>query len=268
MQICGLTSDKNQGAMTSATFETTPFAHGRLRNAYRGTWTSPPEIRGRACVVKKYIDRFTWDPADWNETIKINDRAKELANSFNAHIGTSRPITYTDVRVLQVPPSNPYKPNEYVTCEDYIPGNFTKWCSNYGHISSESTSLPAFMHWSWCHTNGEEMVADLQGVRRDDAYLLTDPAILSLSDAYGTTDMGVEGMTMFFLSHTTCSSFCSNLPKPTVAHFDHIIPPHYRQSAQTLLRQLQRSTAYKGERRFPPEIRPRVIAKFREIARQ
>ena len=36
--------------------------------------------------------------------------------------------------------------------EDYIPGDFIKWCSNYGYISPKSALMPAFMHWSWVHS--------------------------------------------------------------------------------------------------------------------
>ena len=47
-------------------------------------------------------------------------------------------------------------------------------CNNYGFISDEAKTkaitMPAFMHWSWVHTGGEMMVANLQGVRGDDGY--------------------------------------------------------------------------------------------------
>lgn len=258
--------------MTEATFNPTSFAEGRFRRAYRGTWTAPPGIAGRACVVKELKESYSWKATDWDETVKINERAQQMASAFNAEIHTSRPITYTDVHVMKVTqrsdPNKTPRLNEYVTCEDYIAGAFTKWCNNYGYIGSGSSSLPSFMHWSWWYTDGEEMVADLQGVRRDDAYLLTDPVVMSLSGSYGATDTGVEGMAMFFLHHTTCNSFCSNLPKPTLAHFHRIIPPQYLQAAQTLLAQVGGSTTYKVELKFPQEIKSRVIARFREIARE
>ena len=203
--------------------------------------------------------------------MKINKRTKELAEEFNDEISTNKPITYTDVHVMRVvssnDPNSTPRLNEYVTCEDYIPGSFNKWCNNYGYISGESTNLPAFMHWSWWSTDSEEMVADLQGVRSPDSYMLTDPAILSLSGSYGATDMGVEGMAMFFLMHK-CNSFCSNLPKPTLAHFHRVIPQQYLQAATTLLAQVQSSTTYTFELKFPQSIKGRVAAKFREIAKQ
>ena len=248
----------------SATFEEQPFAHGRFRAAYRGVWTAPPSDVGKKCVVKRLKKSYTWTATDWNETLRINERAKTLAAGFNTAAHTNKPISFTDVHVLKV-----YQPAhmryEYVTCEDFIPGPFNKWCNNYGYIADESVSLPAFMHWSWYETSGEEMVSDLQGVRNQDSFKLTDPAMMSLSQKYGATDTGVEGMAMFFLNHK-CNDFCQHLPKPTLAHFHRIISQEYLKAAKTLMAQIRNSTTYKQEIIFPPSIHDRVAAKFREIA--
>ena len=212
-----------------------------------------------------------WEATTWNETVKINERAIELSKKFNAEVSPSRPISYTAVNVQKVvqrsqPNQRPLL-NEYVVCEDFIPGEFNKWCSNYGYIGPGSSSLPAFMHWSWYHTKGEEMVADLQGVREKYSYKLTDPVIISLSETYGATDTRVEGMAMFFLSHT-CNTFCKHLPKPTVEGFRGIIPDQYLQAAKTFLAQVHGSTTYKVELKFPSYIRERVAKEFRRIASQ
>lgn len=256
-------------AERSATFDHQSFAHGRFRNAYKGVWTAPPRDAGRACVVKELMESYTWKPTDWDEALKINERAKELAAGFNSEVHTNKPISFTEVHVLKViSRTDPYttpKLNEYVTCEDYIPGSFDKWCNNYGYIGPGSSSLPAFMHWSWWYTDGEEMVSDLQGVRNPNSFKLTDPAIMSLSQAYGATDTGVEGMAMFFLSHQ-CNSLCNQMTKPTLAHFQRIIPREYMHAAQTLMAQVHSSTTYKVELRFPQDLRARIAERFREIA--
>ena len=251
-----------------ATFNPTSFAEGRFRRAYNGTWISPASFAGRSCVVKELKSNYTWEASDWNETVNINERAKQLAVIFNSQInGTS--ISFTEVHVLKVlcqsDPNTTLKLNEYATCEDYIPGHFTKWCNNYGYISSASTILPAFMHWSWIITRGEEMISDLQGVQNGNSYTLTDAAMLSLSGKYGVTDTGVEGMAMFFLKHN-CNSLCQGLSKPTLAHFQGIIPQPYLLAAETLLGQVQSSTTYSFELKFPQAIKGRVEAKLREIA--
>ena len=66
-----------------ATFESQKFAEGRFRNAYKGTWTNPQERRGRKCVVKEKKDTYTWNPTDWDTSLKIQKKAQELADSFN-----------------------------------------------------------------------------------------------------------------------------------------------------------------------------------------
>lgn len=252
-----------------ATFNPTSFAEGRFRRAYKGTWTAPLWDEGRSCVVKECKASYTWKATDWDETVKITEKAKELANEFNTQVRTNRPITYTNVHVMKVVEKfddKPPKLNEYVTCEDYIEGEFNKWCNNYGYIGSGSTSLPAFMHWSWWYTDSELMVADLQGVRKDRSYLLTDPVIMSLSGNYGATDTSVEGMAMFFMNHQ-CNSLCNNLSKPSLHHFKGVIPDQYLRAATALLAQVQSSTTYRVEMKFPLEIRARVAARFREIAK-
>jgi hypothetical protein len=60
------------------------------------------------------------------------------------------------------------------------------------------------------------MVVDLQGVKVDRAYLLTDPALHSndlLRFRETRTNLGVKGMRQFFRSHV-CSDVCSKLNLP------------------------------------------------------
>lgn len=252
-----------------ATFNPTSFAEGRFRRAYKGVWKAPVQEIGHICVVKEMKEKYTWAEADWNDAITINKRAKDLSMQFTSVMPAGYKVAYTDVHVLRVLSTGNHitttKLNEYLTCEDYIPGSFKKWCNNYGYISTEVTILPALMHWSWCHTRGEEMVSDLQGVRNGNTYMLTDAAMLSLTQKYGVTDTGVEGMAMFFLKHT-CDRYCQSLPKPTLAHFHRIIQPQYLLAAQTLLRQVQSATTYSSKLKFPQDIRGRVIEQFRRIA--
>ena len=258
--------------MMEATFEDNKFAEGRFRNAYMGTWTSPRDKVGQKCVVKERKDVYTMRTTDWDTAVKIQGEAAELAASFNDSLDLNRPISFTEVNVLKVVESNSQQGprlNEYVIVEDFISGNFKKWCNNYGFISQEARStaitMPAFMHWSWVHTGGEMMVADLQGVRTDDGYTLTDPVILSTSGTYGATDMGIEGMTMFFLHHE-CNGICSGLTKPTYWDLIMNIPQSQRASCEQLLQQVRSATTYTFELKFPPYIRATVIETFRQVA--
>ncbi len=142
-------------------------------------------------------------------------------------------------------------------------GNMRTTHNNYGFIDTRSTSMPAFAHWPWAHTKGETMIADLQGVRNDDAYYLTDPCLLSGTHCgkYGCTDMGIEGIAMFFLNHT-CTDFCRNLPKPSLAN----IPKHMLDKALRIKSSIGTSTGYSHEITFPRNIRDTLVTLFKQIA--
>jgi len=159
---------------------------------------------------------------------------------------------------------------EWVVVEDYIEGSFKKWCNNYGFISDEAESLakslPAFMHWSWYHTNGQMMIADLQGVKKPGGYLLTDPVILSDVDGqFGCTDLGVEGMAMFFIKHK-CNQFCKQLPAPTFDDFAGVIPPQTLRLCKSTLPSTQGYTAYCSELKFKRHLKDIVLRTFRNVA--
>lgn len=261
---------------TSGVFDNIPFAQGRFRRAYMGTYTAPPEKYGHKCVVKDLKEKYTWNPLDWNTTLAIHREAQGLAAGFNTYINIPGLITFTNAEVQQVSGNpNPHRRpmvNEYVVVADYIPGQFKKWLNNYGYISpevSEAKAMPAFAHWSWCHTKGEKMIADLQGVRSVNlmgtmsAYTLTDPVLMSCTvdgGHYGCTDTGVEGIAMFFINHQ-CNELCNNLPKPTAQALG--IP----QSQIDLVRgQIIPNTTYSHEKKLSDDMRKHLVGQFRAIA--
>ena len=198
-----------------------PFAEGRFRRVHMGKWVRPESKEGQQCVVKHLKQSYTWRPTDWHTTEKIYNKAQELAFQFNRSTQTNKPIIFTDVTVMRCTKTDPTSAgpglNEYIVVEDFIAGRYIKWCNNYGSWSPQCTplSMQAFVHWSWYHSKGKKMVADLQGVRYYNGYTLTDPAILSLTpNKYGCTDTGPEGMALMLLTHT-CNSMCDHLPNLT-----------------------------------------------------
>ena len=256
-------------------FEKHHFAEGRFRRAYMGTWKSPFWKKGERCVVKELKDTFTWEPSDWDTTKLIQEEAQEMADGFNAFSCTNYPINFTEMDVMQVTArtdarSTP-RVGESVIVEEYIEGSFKKWCNNYGYISQEAhttaQSMPAFMHWSWYDSDGQMMIADLQGVKHREGYLLTDPVILSDSSnaQYGCTDMGVEGMAMFFTKHK-CNSICQTLPAPRFDDFVGVIPPRILNLCRTAMPSFQNCTAYTTELKFPRPVKNIVLQTFRNIA--
>ena len=240
-----------------------------------GTYTSPPRKAGQRCVVKEHKESYTWKASDWDTSVEIQEKAESLAKEFNKYSNTNYPIHFTEVSIYQVTqrsdPNATPKLNEYVVVEDYIPGQFKKWLNNYGYVSPEvsfAKAMPAFAHWSWWNTNGEKMIADLQGVRSEhpSKYTLTDPVLMSGSvdgGRYGCTDTGVEGIAMFFINHQ-CNEFCNNLPVPTLQKLG--IPQRQVASVTQQLQQIMNATAYSHELKLPYDIRSRLVVPLKTIA--
>ena len=245
-----------------ATFEEVHFAEGRFRKAYKGHWTTP-EKNGQKCVIKRMKSGCVWAASGWDSTLKVYNRAGKIAKQFNE---SNYPICFTSIGKYVVQDSYP---TEYVVAEDYLEGEFIKWCNNYGYISpkakSEHITMPAFVHWSWLHTKGQEMVCDLQGTRDGSGYHLTDPVILSLNNTYGETDMGIEGMAMFFMNHE-CNDICRGWGRPEWESFGGKIPGETLAACQLMQSQVNNATSYRFEMNFPPATKDIVTRVFLQIA--
>ncbi|XP_065660969.1 alpha-protein kinase vwkA isoform X2 [Hydra vulgaris] len=70
--------------------------------------------------------------------------------------------------------------------------------------------LTAFCHWTWYISGHKYMVCDLQGVYSNGKYILTDPAIHSFDQQFGSTDLGTLGMERVLGNHK-CNIICSVL---------------------------------------------------------
>ena len=205
----------------SVTFATAAFAEGASRSAYRAMYWKPVRKYGRKAVVKEYKEEYAWTQGDWDTAVEIYEKTEELAAQFNRRSGTNYPIQIVDRSVQKVIESSDGgtpKLGEWVLVEDYLEGDYQKFISNSGWVKPQCMttyiSMPAFAHWSWVHTRGQLMVSDLQGVRYNDKYVLTDPCILSLNREYGATDLALIGMGLFFMTHQ-CTDMCRSL---NIAH--------------------------------------------------
>ena len=65
----------------------------------------------------------------------------------------------------------------YYNLETLLPDyeNFKKWNTNCGYVNEAdySSTLDAFCHWTYDFTNGYLVVVDLQGISKEDSYILT-----------------------------------------------------------------------------------------------
>jgi len=196
-----------------------PFAKGSLRFAFYGQFSSDDS----PFVDVVFKELANTDPKSntfivYREHLEIQSIAQFLAEQFNIEqqrlFRNFIPIVYADADIVQqkVDPSKIYQ------VERRMHQEWRKWNNNSGGVSlSEySTILQAFSHWTYHITSGRLMVVDLQGVKVDRAYLLTDPALHSndlLRFRETRTNLGVKGMRQFFRSHV-CSDVCSKLNLP------------------------------------------------------
>ena len=86
-------------------------------------------------------------PLPNNQSLKRDlETSKQLASGFNSFSNTNKPVKFADVEIQQVTKvadNSRVRLNEYITVEEYIPGDYIKWCNNYGVIDTRSTSMPA-----------------------------------------------------------------------------------------------------------------------------
>ena len=207
-------------------FATSSFAAGEYRRAHTGKYTSGPRT-GQTCVVKTYkAQRY----AAFADDIKIAKIAKSIATEFNASQKPSkRQVIFVIPELATVlstascvsPLCLGIRPGDALTVEDYIPGDYEKFVSNNGTLKFHGT-LSCFAHYSYWCSKERLIIVDLQGVRGDKSYTLTDPAIHSketVGGGYGELDLGTVGIEAFFSTHK-CEKACRGLPKPTKSRYD------------------------------------------------
>ena len=193
-----------------------PFAKGSLRFAFYGKFCSD-EFSLVDVVFKEFISA---DPRAntltvYKQHLEIQVIAQFLAGEFNdAQSRAFRqtiPIVFADADLVQQKTDK----SKIYQVERRLHQEWRKWNNNSGGISMSaySTVLQAFSHWTHHITAGRLMVVDLQGVKAEEAYLLTDPALHCddlLRFRETRTNFGAKGMREFFRTHT-CSEVCSGL---------------------------------------------------------
>jgi hypothetical protein len=234
----------------TATFEDKPFEEGGCRFAFRGTLVLEPnqnrfrdrlpQFDGERVVIKMVKSEFGEHEDVWRADIRASEKASEYAILFNRAIPSNKPISFPIPLVVQINTRAGYwflgfiggykkvgnkvvGASEFVVIEKFIEGKYQKFNGNNGYLSIEpgaveSTLMPCFSHWSWEESKGDILICDLQGVRSDNQYELTDPAIhSSVGRIWGGTDLGRTGQAIFFYHHR-CSKMCTDnrLPARTL----------------------------------------------------
>ncbi|CAF1302195.1 unnamed protein product [Adineta ricciae] len=187
------------------------LASGSCRAAYLGKDTST----NQPIVIKQFIaERVHASKLDryWSEDIQASNIAQDITNKYNEYMNTSKPI-YFVVPVVHhcfKDIGRPFRPSERVLIEPYLGDTYEKFNTNHGLVLkpvSQGLSMATLSHFSYHITRGQYLLCDLQGVKKKDRYILTDPVICSLNEQFGLTDLGEDGIRSFFANHQ-CTPLC------------------------------------------------------------
>ena len=192
-------------ATQAEVIDTKPFAQGTFRDVKRGMYVGGPQ-NGELCVVKYCKNGSVYEDRFFNEDILAVNRSKEIITAFNRAAIINKTILMNEAQVWHHTHPDGTGGHARALVEPMV-DNFTKWNSNTGLVDG-SDAMQALSHFSYHHTEGQELLCDLQGGRYESCYVLTDPVIMSRSGGYGVTDLGAHGISNFF-AHHKCGKFCS-----------------------------------------------------------
>eukprot|EP00995_Heteronema_vittatum_P008549 NODE_376_length_1419_cov_665.294891_g277_i0.p1 GENE.NODE_376_length_1419_cov_665.294891_g277_i0~~NODE_376_length_1419_cov_665.294891_g277_i0.p1 ORF type:complete len:308 (-),score=110.78 NODE_376_length_1419_cov_665.294891_g277_i0:419-1342(-) len=163
------------------------------------------------CVAK--LSKFpTEDRRTYFSEVEMQCQCQELATEYNRK-NPPKKIQFVTPCVMELTkrraPDN--RGTLLLGVEPMLRGNYVKYSNNFGFVGEEDRSTPAaFSHYTWCSSQGKQLVCDIQGV--GDRY--TDPQIHSNAGhnnfLYGKGDMGIDGIRQFFASHR-CNAICQFL---------------------------------------------------------
>jgi len=183
----------------------TPFQEGNLRAAFHCVdVTVPSNPRHIVCKMSK-------DPKEDQKTyfvdVEMQCLAQKIAEEFNKR-KPPKQVFFLDAYLIKCLQR---KGKPILAVEPYLHGKYVKHTNNFGFVSKEDRNTPqAFSHFSYCYTQGQTLVCDIQGV--DDFY--TDPQIHSRDGkGWGLGNLGVKGMLKFFETHH-CNAICQYLRLP------------------------------------------------------
>jgi len=185
-----------------------PFTRGNLRFAY-AAMVKNSSNKYEECVAKNSIfQNDEMDTFEYNQDVIVTQIvAKYLADDFLKKSPSEKSVRFIDIKLVDIPGKG------YFSIEEFISGSFAKWSNNIGNLneSDYASTLDAFSHWTFSATRGYLTVSDLQGFRlNSNEYVLTDPAISCLVKQFTETDLGEDGINLFFKKHK-CNHICDAL---------------------------------------------------------
>lgn len=149
---------------------------------------------------------------DWKNYVVSQYMAKEFTKELNSKgINLKKNLEFLNFVILES--KDNFKGSKFFACEQFLDGIFIKYNSNLGWVLKPKDNnfelndlIQAFSHFSFHFSKGKIVIVDIQGVKN----LMTDPAIQSLEQAFGSTDLGRYGIYKFLRRHQ-CTKICKKL---------------------------------------------------------
>ncbi len=222
-----------------AKFEKTPFAEGSFRYAYRGQIkdrfgrdSRPYYFPNGKCTIKVSKRGYAKNVRSYKEDLKNIFYSSSLSKKFNTqYTNLTREIRFIQPYIAKLDKygtdsvfwffsqenhdsMEKIGRDEYLFIEPYLEGYYEKYVNNNMEgIENLNEIISFFMHWNWNYSKGKKLVADIQGVQKRYYYELTDPAVQSIGQEFGSTDLGVFSLYVFISKHKH-NKYCRYLPWP------------------------------------------------------
>ena len=139
-------------------------------------------------MVKKWKSEHIFDPKFWEKDLECHRMAKHFVDTWNSMRICSKlytlsvpwrstctsPCAVVDAVGSDKEGRDRVQINESILCEEWIPGQFTKWNSNTGFVlnGTRDLSIHAFCHWTYHYSRGKYLMCDAQGTK-DKGYHIT-----------------------------------------------------------------------------------------------
>ncbi|XP_031556854.1 myosin heavy chain kinase D-like [Actinia tenebrosa] len=206
-----------------------PLGTGAFRMAFKAT-SKTPGFEGKPWVVKKYlkqtIDTIKQLKQDVEQqtrkVVQMHMLAQNMCLKLKQELNKEsildlygQTLMYNKIYMGRL--TSELGDCQWVTVEDYIEGEFTKYINNDGELCGDNTVIrqkcESLAHFSYERSSRELIVVDMQG----SGYNLYDPEIASttlVKDGevlFTAGNLSKQAINNFLNSHVKCNDYCDFL---------------------------------------------------------